>query len=96
MVYVEMNVFVDVVCFGRLVKGFIIFVMIYLCYNCVKYLVVLGIECIVFIEFYLKSKIESLFQDIIVFDMFDIVIVLIEYFYGVFLWCYCDIFEKGS
>ncbi len=96
MVHAEMNALSDAVRLGRSVKGATIYVTTYPCHNCAKHLVASGIERIVFIEPYPKSKAESLFQDIVVPDSADRETVSIEHFYGISPRRYRDIFEKTS
>ena len=96
MVHAEMNALSDAVRLGRSVKGATIFVTTYPCHNCAKHLIAAGIERIVFIEPYPKSKAESLFQDIVVPDANDNATVSIEHFYGISPRRYRDIFEKDS
>ena len=55
-----------------------------------------GIERIVFVEPYPKSKTESLFQDMLGADASGSFKVSIEHFYGISPRRYRDIFEKGS
>lgn len=96
MVHAEMNALTDATRLGRYVKGATIYVTTYPCHNCAKHLIAAGIERIVFIEPYPKSKVESLFQDIVVPDADDKPTVSIEHFYGISPRRYRDIFEKGS
>lgn len=96
MVHAEMNAVSDAVRLGRSVKGATIYVTTYPCHNCAKHLIAAGIERIVFIEPYPKSKVESLFEDIVVPDGNGDSTVSIEHFYGISPRRYRDIFEKGS
>ena len=96
MVHAEMNALADAARLGRAVKGSTIFVTTYPCHNCAKHLVASGVERIVFIEPYPKSKAESLFEDIFTSDVRDSTKVSIEHFYGISPRRYRDIFEKGS
>lgn len=96
MVHAEMNAVSDAVRLGRSVKGATIFVTTYPCHNCAKHLIAAGIERIVFIEPYPKSKTESLFQNIVAADINGNATVNIEHFYGISPSRYRDIFEKGS
>lgn len=96
MVHAEMNALADAARLGRSTKGAIIFITTYPCHNCAKHLVAAGIERIVFIEPYPKSKTESLFQDIIAPDASSSPTVSIEHFYGISPRKYRDIFEKGK
>jgi len=96
MVHAEMNALSDAARLGRSVKGATIYVTTYPCHNCAKHLIASGIERIVFIEPYPKSRIESLFQDIVVPDTPYGPTVSIEHFYGISPRRYRDIFEKGS
>lgn len=96
MVHAEMNALSDAARLGRSIKGATIFVTTYPCHNCAKHLIAAGIERIVFVEPYPKSKTESLFQDIITPDVSDSSTVSIEHFYGISPSRYRDIFEKGS
>lgn len=96
MVHAEMNALSDAARLGRSVKGATIYVTTYPCHNCAKHLVAAGIERIVFIEPYPKSKTESLFQDIVAADKEKSETVKIEHFFGISPRRYRDIFEKGS
>jgi deoxycytidylate deaminase len=96
MVHAEMNALSDAARLGRSTKNATIFVTTYPCHNCAKHLIAAGIERIVFVEPYPKSKVESLFADIVVPDTNDMATVSIEHFYGISPSRYRDIFEKGS
>ena len=96
MVHAEMNAMSDAARLGRSLKGSTIFVTTYPCHNCAKHLIAAGIERIVFVEPYPKSKTESLFQDMLGADSSGSFKVSIEHFYGISPRRYRDIFEKGS
>ncbi|WP_298921737.1 anti-phage dCTP deaminase [uncultured Roseobacter sp.] len=96
MVHAEMNALSDAARLGRSLKGASIFVTTYPCHNCAKHLIAAGIERIVFVEPYPKSKTESLFQDIVGPDAAESEKVSIEHFFGISPRRYRDIFEKGS
>lgn len=96
MVHAEMNALSDATRLGRSVKGSTIFVTTYPCHNCAKHLIAAGIERIVFVEPYPKSKTEDLFQDMLGPDVSGSSKVSIEHFYGISPRRYRDIFEKGS
>lgn len=96
MVHAEMNALSDAARLGRSLKGASIFVTTYPCHNCAKHLIAAGIERIVFVEPYPKSKTESLFQDIVGPDAAESEKVSIEHFFGISPRRYSDIFEKGS
>ncbi|MCV6823158.1 MULTISPECIES: anti-phage dCTP deaminase [Halocynthiibacter] len=96
MVHAEMNALSDAARLGRSLKGASIFVTTYPCHNCAKHLIAAGIERIVFIEPYPKSKTESLFQNIVGHDATESAKVSIEHFFGISPRRYRDIFEKGS
>ena len=96
MVHAEMNAMSDAARLGRSLKGSTIFVSTYPCHNCAKHLIAAGIERIVFVEPYPKSKTESLFQDMLGADSSGSSKVSIEHFYGISPRRYRDIFEKGS
>jgi deoxycytidylate deaminase len=96
MVHAEMNALSDAARLGRSTKNATIFVTTYPCHNCAKHLIAAGIERIVFVEPYPKSKVESLFADIVVPDANDMATVSIEHFYGISPSRYRDIFEKSS
>lgn len=94
MVHAEMNALADAVRLGRSVKGATIYVTTYPCHNCAKHLIASGIDRIVFIEPYPKSKAESLFKDILASDKDQADVVSIEHFFGISPRRYRDIFEK--
>ena len=96
MVHAEMNAMSDAARLGRSLKGSTIFVTTYPCHNCAKHLIAAGIERIVFVEPYPKSKTESLFQDMLGADASGSSKVSIEHFYGISPRRYRDILEKGS
>jgi len=96
MVHAEMNALSDAARLGRSLKGASIFVTTSPCHNCAKHLIAAGIDRIVFIEPYPKSKTESLFQDIVGPDATESEKVSIEHFFGISPRRYRDIFEKGS
>jgi len=81
---------------GRSVIGATIYVTTYPCHNCAKHLVVAGINRIVFIEPYPKSKTETLYQNIVTSDTSISETVSIEHFFGISPRRYRDIFEKSA
>ncbi|MBF9042600.1 deoxycytidylate deaminase [Rhodobacterales bacterium HKCCE4037] len=94
MVHAEMNALSDAVRLGRSVRGATIYVTTYPCHNCAKHLIASGVDRIVFIEPYPKSKAESLFKDILAPDKENSDVVSIEHFFGISPRRYRDIFEK--
>ncbi|MFP7672684.1 anti-phage dCTP deaminase [Marivita sp. S0852] len=96
MVHAEMNALTDAARLGRSVNGASIYVTTYPCHNCAKNLIASGINRIVFIEPYPKSKVETLYKDIVASDSSDEPTVSIEHFFGISPRRYRDIFEKGS
>ena len=96
MVHAEMNALSDAARLGRSVRGATIYVTTYPCHNCAKHLIAAGIERIVFVEPYPKSKAENLFEDILSPDSHKTSAVSIEHFNGISPPRYRDSFEKGS
>lgn len=68
------------------------YIIIFFCYNCVCYIVVVGIICVVFIEFYDKSFVLDFYCDVIIWEESSKKFFFV-YFIGVFFVCYFEIFE---
>lgn len=89
VVYVEMDFFIVLVRNNKeIFVDKILYVMIYLCYNCVWYIVVVGIKKVVYVEFYEKSLVMKFYDDFIS-DNVDVKNkVCFLLFEGVLFWCY--------
>lgn len=99
IIYVEMNVIIDVVRKGISIDNSILYCIIFFCYFCVKYIILLGINRVIYIELYFKSYVLEFYRDDIVFKCLDKLIdgkVYFELFIGVLFYRYWDFFEKGK
>lgn len=96
MVHAEMAAITDAARLGRSVKGATLFVTTYPCHNCAKHIISSGINRIVFIEPYPKSRAELLYPDAIGARNEDgTKKVALHHFEGISPRRYRDIFEKG-
>lgn len=94
MVHAEMNALCDAARLGRRTKGTTLYVTTYPCHNCAKHIIASGIERVVFIEPYPKSRAELLYSDAIARNRCAGSGVLFEHFSGISPRRYRDIFEK--
>jgi len=95
MTHAEMTALCDAARLGRRTKGATIFVTTFPCHNCAKHLIASGIERVVFVEPYPKSKALSLHEDSAILDERRDGRVSFEHFVGISPRRYRDIFEKG-
>lgn len=96
MTHAEMTALCDAARLGRNTKSATIFVTTFPCHNCAKHLIAAGLERVVFIEPYPKSKALSLHEDSAILDEHRDGRVSFEHFVGISPRRYRDIFEKGS
>lgn len=94
MTHAEMNAITDAARLGRPLKGATLFCTTFPCHNCAKHIVASGIERVVFIEPYPKSKALELHDDSITTTGEAGVKVSFEHFHGISPRRYRDIFEK--
>lgn len=94
VVYVEMEVIFVCVWSNISIYDGILYCIIFLCYNCVKYIVVSGIKRVVYIEFYFKSKVFDFYLDLILILDKNYIseCVIFELFVGVGLCCFFNLF----
>lgn len=96
MVHAEMNAICDAAKLGKSIKGCTIYVTTFPCHNCAKHIIASGIDRVVFIQPYPKSRAAGSYLDSITFDKFNTNKVLFEHFVGISYRRFRDIFEKGS
>jgi deoxycytidylate deaminase len=96
MTHAEMTALCDAARLGKHTKGATIFVTTFPCHNCAKHLIAAGLERVVFIEPYPKSKALSLHEDSAILDERRDARVSFEHFVGISPRRYRDIFEKGA
>lgn len=94
MVHAEMNALSDAARLGLSTKNATIYVTTFPCHNCAKHIIAAGINRIVFIEPYPKSRTELLYSDAIARTSSDTKLVKLEHFSGISPRRYRDIFEK--
>lgn len=94
MTHAEMNAITDAARLGRATKGATLYCTTFPCHNCAKHIVAAGIERVVFIEPYPKSKAVELHYDSITLSGDDLAKVAFEHFNGISPRRYRDIFEK--
>jgi deoxycytidylate deaminase len=96
MVHAEMNALAEAARTGRKVLGATCFVTTFPCHNCAKHLIAAGIDRIVFIEPYPKSKTLEMYSYAISQDHTQTGKVRVEHFVGISPRRFRDIFEKGK
>lgn len=96
VVHAEMNAITDAARLGRAVKGATIYVTTFPCHNCAKHIIASGIDEIIFIEPYPKSKTLSLYEYAISDDGPKENKVEISHFSGISPARYSEFFEKGK
>lgn len=94
MTHAEMNALTDAARLGRPTKDTTLYCTTFPCHNCAKHLVAAGVERVVFIEPYPKSKAVELHYDSVTMNPADVGKVLFEHFTGISPRRYRDIFEK--
>lgn len=94
MTHAEMNAITDAARLGRPTKGGILYCTTFPCHNCAKHIVAAGIDRVVYIEPYPKSRALDLHYDSITTNPDDGKRVLFEHFHGISPRRYRDIFEK--
>ncbi len=96
MTHAEMTAICDAARLGRSLQGTTIFVTTFPCHNCAKHIVASGIDRVVYIEPYPKSKATSSHTDAISIDGVHNGKVAFEHFEGIAPTRYRDIFRKGK
>lgn len=96
MTHAEMTAICDAARLGRALEGTTIFVTTFPCHNCAKHIVASGIERVVYVEPYPKSKASSSHRDSISIDARVPKKVVFEHFEGIAPKRYRDIFQKGK
>lgn len=96
MTHAEMTAICDAARLGRSLQGTTIFVTTFPCHNCAKHIVASGIDRVVYIEPYPKSKATSSHTDAISIDGVYNGKVAYEHFEGIAATRYRDIFRKGK
>lgn len=96
MTHAEMSAICDAARLGRSLQGTTIFVTTFPCHNCAKHIVATGIDRVVYIEPYPKSKATSSHTDSISIDGASEGKVSFEHFEGISPTRYSDIFRKGK
>lgn len=94
MTHAEMNAITDAARLGRATSGATLYCTTFPCHNCAKHIVAAGIDRVVFIEPYPKSKALELHYDAISMNSRQDGKVTFEHFYGISPRRYRDIFEK--
>ncbi|MBD3676963.1 MAG: deoxycytidylate deaminase [Rhodobacteraceae bacterium] len=96
MTHAEMTAICDAARAGRALFGTTIYVTTFPCHNCAKHIVASGIERVVFIEPYPKSKAPSSHKDSIIIDGKGSGAVCFQHFEGIAPKRYREIFSKGK
>lgn len=94
MTHAEMSALADAARIGRATKASTIYVTTFPCHNCAKHLVAAGVQRIVYIEPYAKSKAFELSGDALTSDSSVTGKVRVEHFIGISPKRYREIFEK--
>ncbi len=94
MTHAEMSAICDAARLGRPLRGTTLFVTTFPCHNCAKHVVASGIDRVVFIEPYPKSRAPSSHTDSITVGMPNQAKVSFEHFEGISPKRYRDIFQK--
>jgi deoxycytidylate deaminase len=96
MTHAEMSSICDAARLGRALLGTTMYVTTFPCHNCAKHIVASGIDRVVFIEPYAKSRAEKLHSDAISIGSRSEGKVHFCHFEGISPRKYRDIFEKGK
>lgn len=96
MTHAEMNAITDAARLGRSTAKAVLFCTTFPCHNCAKHIVAAGIDRVVFIEPYPKSKAMELHYDSISMSGPQNGKVSFEHFHGISPRRYRDIFEKAK
>lgn len=96
VVHAEMCALCDAARLGKSVKGGILFCTTFPCHNCAKHILASGIEIVLFMEPYPKSKAKQLHPNEIELDTLNDNRVSFIPFLGISPYRYRDIFEKKS
>jgi deoxycytidylate deaminase len=95
MTHAEMNSITDAARLGRSVKGAYMYVTTFPCHNCAKHIVASGIDRVVYIEPYPKSRALELHDDSISLSG-EMGKLRFEHFFGISPRRYRDIFQKSK
>tara|TARA_R110002124_G_scaffold287344_1_gene473437 strand:- start:399 stop:1916 length:1518 start_codon:yes stop_codon:yes gene_type:complete len=96
MTHAEMTAICDAARLGRALQGTTIYVTTFPCHNCAKHIVASGIDRVVYVEPYPKSKATSSHTDAISIDGTPNGKVSFEHFEGIAPTRYRDLFQKGK
>jgi deoxycytidylate deaminase len=96
MTHAEMSAICDAARLGRALRGTTLFVTTFPCHNCAKHIVASGIDRVVFVEPYPKSRAPSSHTDSITVGLPTQAKVSFEHFEGVSPKRYRDIFQKNK
>lgn len=96
MTHAEMAALTDAARLGRSISGATVFITTFPCHNCAKHLVAAGVQRIVYIEPYPKSRALVLHDDSLTKDQSRKDFVVLSHFHGISPRRYRDIFEKGK
>ncbi|MHA6268378.1 anti-phage dCTP deaminase [Aliiroseovarius sp. CAU 1755] len=96
MTHAEMSAICDAARLGRALSGSTLFVTTFPCHNCAKHIVASGIDRVVFVEPYPKSRAPSSHTDSISVGNPTDQKVSFEHFQGISPKRYRDIFQKGK
>lgn len=96
VVHAEMGALCDAARLGRPTKGSILFVTTFPCHNCTKHILACGVERVVFMEPYPKSRAKQLHRNEIEIEKPSATRVSFMPFLGISPFRYRDIFEKQA
>lgn len=96
VVHAEMGAICDAARLGRATKGNILFVTTFPCHNCTKHILSCGIDKVIYMEPYPKSRAKQLHKDEIEIEKPSTSRVSFIPFLGISPFRYRDIFEKQS
>jgi cytidine deaminase len=96
VVHAEMCAICDAARIGRSVKGATLYCTTFPCHNCTKHILAAGIERVVYMEPYPKSKAKDLHENEIEIEKESAIRVSFVPFLGISPFRYRDIFQKGK
>lgn len=95
VVHAEMGAICDAARLGRAIKGSILYCTTFPCHNCTKHLLAAGVERVIYVEPYPKSKAKELHENEVDLERVSGERVSFMPFLGISPFRYRDIFEKG-
>lgn len=96
VVHAEMVSICDAARLGKRIKGCTLYVTTFPCHNCTKHIIAAGIQRVLFLEPYPKSRAKQLHSNEIEIEKSSLGKVSFLPFLGISPFRYRDIFEKGS